>query len=427
MPPPSKLLNKNFFLLWQGQLVSQLGDQAFAIAMLFWLKHATGSATIMGMVLMVSRIPSILLGPLAGTFADRHYRRTIIIVCDVINGIATVGLAMLIYAQPDNTDLIVAALFVASLIGSTAGTFFRPAVSAAIPDIVPPERLAAANSMNQFSMQGAMFFGQGAGGVLFRIFGAPLLFLIDGLTFLFSAVSEMFISIPQTLPEKTKGWRQAIAVFKTDTMEGLRFVWRQPGLRTLFFAAALLNFFFTPIGLLLPFYVEDFLHAQADWFGYIIAAMGAGSMVGFMLAGALKLSGQARSVLMIASLVVLSLNIFQLGVFHITWVALGGMFISGIAAGFFNIGVMTILQITTPTEIRGRVFALLGTLAMGLTPISMGLAGVVTDLVNQNIPLIFMASGGITVVVTLVMATSGAFRRYLAFEPSTTTSEQAGN
>lgn len=418
MQPPSKLLNKNFFLLWQGQLVSQLGDQAFAIALLFWLKHATGSATVMGMVMMVARIPSVLLGPLAGTFADRHNRRLIIILCDIINGVAVTGLALLLFWQPDNTDLIVGALFVVSLISSTAGTFFRPAISAAIPDIVPTEKLAAANSMNQFSMQAATFFGQGAGGVLYRLFGAPLLFLIDGLTFLFSAVSEMFIRIPQTLPEKTKGWRQTLRTFTSDLVEGLHFVWRQPGLRMLFFAAGLLNFFFTPIGILLPFYVEDFLHARPDWFGYIIAAMGAGSMVGFLVAGGLRLVGRTRSVFMLAALTILSLNIGVIGMVHNVWMALGGMFVAGIAAGFFNIGVMTILQLTTPSEIRGRVFGLLGTLATGLTPIAMGLAGIVADLVHQNIPLIFMVSGGITVALSLFMSTSRAFREYLAFEPA---------
>ena len=66
---PTKLLNKNFVLLFQGQLVSQVGTSVYLIAIIFWIKHATGSATIVGLVAMVAMIPSILLGPFGGTFA----------------------------------------------------------------------------------------------------------------------------------------------------------------------------------------------------------------------------------------------------------------------------------------------------------------------------------------------------------------------
>jgi len=64
---PRRLLNKNFFLLWQGQFVSQLGNQAHAIAMMYWLKRATESASVMGLIMMVTMLPGVLLGPFGGT------------------------------------------------------------------------------------------------------------------------------------------------------------------------------------------------------------------------------------------------------------------------------------------------------------------------------------------------------------------------
>jgi hypothetical protein len=78
---------------------------------------------------------------------------------------------------------------------------------------------------------------------------------------------------------------------------------------------------------------------------------------------------------------------------------------------------MTILQITTPSEIRGRVFGLLGTIAAGLMPVGMGLAGVVADMTGNNIPAIFMACGAIVSIVTIIIAMGREFREYLAFEP----------
>jgi len=416
MERPSRLMNKNFFLLWQGQLVSQVGSQAFHIAVMFWIKHATGSATLMGLLMMVGMLPAVFLGPIGGTFADRYSRRKIIIFSDVLNGIAVLCLAGLVFSSWFEVGTTVVFIFAIMVFSSIVSSFFRPAISASIPDIVPEEKVAVANSMNQFSVQLSTFLGQGAGGVLFRILGAPVLFLIDGITYLFSAASETFINIPQVFPEKVKGFGTLFHLFRVDTVEGFRYVWKQAGLRHLFVAAAILNFFGAPFIVLLPFYVEDFLQARPDWYGFLLAGFGVGSMIGYLFAGALKLSGKMRSNIIIFTLVLDSVGFGLLGVILIPIASLILMFLIGALNGFININIVTILQITTPTEMRGRVFGLLGTISAGLMPISMGLTGVVADTVNQNVPLIYIACGGISALLSIVVSLSREFRRFLAYE-----------
>ncbi len=412
-----RLFNRNFFLLWQGQLVSQIGSQAFAIAMMFWIKHATGSATLMGMIMMVSMLPSVILGPLGGAFADRYSRRSIIIFSDLLSGIAVLALAGLMFLAPDTNDLIIVWLFAVSVLVAVVGSFFRPAISASIPDLVPKAKVTAANSLNQFSVQLATFIGQGAGGVLFRLLGAPVLFLVDGLTYLFSALSESFIKIPQTFREKSEERANVFAEFKSDIAEGLHYVWKRTGLRNLLFGAAFLNFFSMPIILLLPFYVEDFLKARPDWYGFILAAFGVGAMLGYLAAGVLRLSGQARSVAMVIVLFCQTLGLGSLGIITIPVVALLAMFLIGIMNGFFNVNIMTVLQISTPSEIRGRVFGLLNTISMGLSPIAMALSGVIADLTNQNIPAIYVTCGIITASLSIPITANKEFRLFLACEP----------
>lgn len=412
-----RLFNRNFFLLWQGQLVSRIGSQAFAIAMMFWIKHATGSATLMGMIMMVSMLPSVILGPLGGAFADRYSRRSIIIFSDLLNGVVVLALAGMMFIAPDEKSVIIVWLFVASIIVAVVGSFFRPAISASIPDLVPKTKVAAANSLNQFSLQLSTFIGQGIGGTLFRLLGAPVLFLVDGLTYLFSAFSESFITIPQTFREKGEAKNSVFAEFKNDIAEGFRYVWKRTGLRTLLLGASFLNFFLTPIILLLPFYVEDFLKARPDWYGFLLASLGVGAMLGYLAAGVLKLPGTARSMTMIVVLFCQTLGLGLLGLITLPWLSLLVMFLFGVMNGFFNVNIMTVLQISTPSEIRGRVFGLLNTISMGLSPIAMALSGVIADLTNQNIPAIYVTCGVITASLSVALALSKEYRLFLACEP----------
>ena len=413
---PVRLFNRNFFLLWQGQFVSQIGSQAYAIAMMLWVKHETGSASLMGLLMMVSMIPFVILGPFAGTFADHFSRRKIIIFSDILSGIPVLSLAFLMFYQPGNSELLIVCLFLVNVALGIIRSFFNPAISASIPDIVPREKVSAANSLNQSSVQISQFVGQGIGGYLFVILGAPLLFLIDGITYLFSAFSESFIRIPQKIPEKSGGGRDKFKQFKSDTMEGFRYVWGHTGIRALFFAAAFINFFAIPIFILLPFYVEDHLKATSDWYGYILAAFGFGTLIGFAIAGGVKISSHIRSKAVISALVLMSFCLPILSILRTPVLALVLMIIIGTFSGFFHINIYTLLQISIPSEMRGRVFGLLITLTGGLTPLSMGLSGIIADLVNQNIPLIYAVSGIITLSLTIITSFSKNFRSFLRSE-----------
>lgn len=413
---PTKLFNRNFFLLWQGQTASRLGNQVFAIALALWIKEATGSATIMGLVLMLSSLPAVILGPIGGTFADRYSRRKIIIFTDVINGVAFVILANLMFFTPDSTQTILIGLFIVSTLNGILASFFSPAISAAIPDLVPAHKLTTANSLSQLSTQVTVFFGQGLGGVLYRLLGAPFLFLINGITYLFSGVSESFITVPQTMPEKVDGWQAQMREFRNDIVDGLRYIWRKGGLRELVLVSALLNFFTAPILLLLPFYVEDFLKVAVDWYGFIIAAYGVGALLGYLAAGVIKTSNSARATLMIVLILLEAVGYSLLAFVKEPYTALALSVIGGFAGGYVTVNITTLLQFTTPGPIRGRVFGLLGTIAGAITPIAMGISGVIADLLDQNIPLIYFACGAIMAALTLLLALSKEFRDYLASE-----------
>lgn len=416
MTTPRRLMNRDFVLLWQGQFVSQLGTQAFVVAMIFWIKRQTDSATMIGLAVMVSTLPAVLLGPIGGTFADRYSRRTIIIAADFLRGAASLALGAVVFLVPERSGLILPCLFATVLLNGATGTFFRPALNAAIPDLVPEKRLTSANSLSRISLDVSTLLGQGVGGVLFRLLGPAFLFLANGLTFVFSGLSECFIRIPQQIPEKSAGWRQAFAEFKRETVTGLRYTWQGKGLRRILFLMPIENFLSTGIAVLFPFYVEDVLAVRPDWYGYLMAGFGGGSAVGALLAGATNLRGKRRSFAFLALSVLAPGTIAALGLASSPWVALGLLFLAGAINGFNLIHILSLLQLSTPSHLRARVLGLFETLSISMTPLAAGVTGIVADLLDRNIRAMFLGCGAGLLLVALALLSSRDVRAFLAYE-----------
>jgi MFS family permease len=99
------------------------------------------------------------------------------------------------------------------------------------------------------------------------------------------------------------------------------------------------------------------------------------------------------------------------------WMSVVLIACAGLAGGVFNVATITLIQLDTADEMRGRMFGLLHTMVGGLTPISMGLTGVVTDLIDQNVPAVFVACGAALIVVSVIMSFSQSFRTFLSTDP----------
>lgn len=416
MDQPTKLFNRNFFLLWQGQFFSRLGVNMYGVAMALFLKHTTGSATLMGMMWMFSGLPIILLGPFAGIVVDRYSRRKILILSDAINAIAVTAFSFYLFKIEQQSNLAIIGLFTIGVILGITGSFFNPAVAAAIPDIVPRSKIAEANSLGQISMQLTAFIGQALGSTMYTLIGAPAVCLINGIGYIYGGVSKLFIRIPQPIQDRKCALKENLGHFKKDLIEGLHFVWHNRGLRTMIYISAITNLFTTPILPLLPFYVEDYLKIGAQWYGFFLGMTGIGALFGFAFAGLVKFSARARGNIMILFIILMSMGYGFLGLVRIPMIALGLAFLGGFMGGYVAVNISVVLQLTTPTEIRGRVMALLTTLMGSLMPIGMGLGGYIGDLLNKNIPLIYASCGAIMAGLTMMVALNRQFRDFLAHE-----------
>ena len=411
---PKRTMNRNFLFLWQGQVVSQIGTQLFQVIVILSLKQATESATLVGLLMMASTVPALLLGPLGGAVVDRYSRRAVLITGDFVRGLALTAIAAVLWFGSHSLVLIVVSLFAYSLLEGSVGAVWQPASMSVVPDLVPKEGLGTANSFIQGSFQICAVVGQAVAGMLFRTVGAPLLMLADAVTYFYAAISDAFIRIPP-LPAKPVT-EEKKASFKSEIMEGLRHIHSRPGMKMLFYTMAFFQLVMVPMLILFPFYVEDYLRAGPQWYGFLLAASGFGTFIGYGLGGALKLSARTASAVTVVVMVVMSLCLTALGFVKGPWVAVWLIAAVGAMDGFIVLKLLTTLQLATPTEIRGRVFGLLMTITRGLSPLAMGLTGFVADMTHRNIPLIYVVCGAVATLLASNVAVRRECRDFLAGE-----------
>jgi predicted MFS family arabinose efflux permease len=215
--------NRDFRLLWLGQVVSQLGDWFDTIALYTLLGKLTAEpGRAIGLLLVSRFLPSFIVGPLSGVIADRFSRRTILIVSDILRALVVLG--FLLVRRPDQVWLVYA-LTVLQLVFST---FFEPAKTAVIPSIVSGRQLVAANAVSSATWSVMLTLGAAFGGVVTGWLGTDAAFILDSLTYLASALLIARVRFPRRPARAKSKLTIAKALGVTDTLEGARYVWQRP-------------------------------------------------------------------------------------------------------------------------------------------------------------------------------------------------------
>lgn len=376
----TKLWNKNFFLLWQGQMVSVLGDVFYLMALNFWMLEITGSTALMGMLSAVTMLPKIILGPFAGVFVDRWDRKKLIVLTDLIRGVIVtfVGIAGVMgFIQ-------VWMVFIVGIISGICAAFFNPAINSSRPDIVPEDKLLKANSVTSLAQSGMDMIGNAVGGVLYVLIGAPYMFLLNGISYLFSAFTEIFITIPKVKREEKE------ITFIEDFKLGIKFLNNFKVYKKMFICSSIINFFGNAgMILLIPYFKEtEFLGTQKYGFAMMVLAMG-------MVFGSILLSikGIKRenkfkvfniSLVSCTTLLLVAIITNNYIVLLLCWLL--GFFFNVIFNTIFSTASMS----TIPSDIRGKVMAITSAISMGLVPIGQLLAGVLGDLMPIRLVLFIM-------------------------------------
>ena len=351
-PAPSMFAvfrRRDFTLLWVSQLVSTAGSSLTDLAAGIFVWRATGSALAVGLTLMVTAIPSLVVGLLAGVYVDRHDRKKIMIWTCLIQAV-TVGLIAVVIGIE---AIALPGLYLLLLTNAGIKQFYDPAHDSLIPEVASDEELAAANSFLSIASFGSTAVGFAGAGLLAGSVGLQWAFILDGASFLFAAGCIALMGrYTMPIPED----EASVAVIVANLKSGMATLFGTPIIRSLFFVGMFMFFSFGLWNvLLLPFTLEV-LGATEFQYGLQEGLTSVGFVVGsfFMARFSSKLPEPAWIVLAMVAMGIC-------GILYGLSTQIGVAILLVMASGFFNspssVSRAVLLQRNTPREMRGRVFS----------------------------------------------------------------------
>ncbi len=398
------LRQRNFALLWTGQLLSQTGDWILRIALPFYVYEVTGSTLATGLMFIVEALPSLLFGSLAGVLVDRWDRRRTMLATDLLRGLL---LLMLFWVQSGAGLWII---YVVAFAEMTLSQLFAPARNALLPLLVKKDDLLQANSLSATSEALNRLVGPSLGGALLGLAGFGSVVLVDAATYFLSATLIYCIAVPPSnIPEPDQGKARAPASSRFQSMrqdwsEGLRQVTHRSPLRGLFLVSAVIFLGQGIISVLLVVFVKEILHGTALEFGWLATAQGAGTLIGGFTVGYASKRVGPKTLIVAGTL---TAGLLFLVVIHSASlpVALGLLAIIGVPVVGLIVSIQTLLQTSVEDAFRGRVFGTYSSMVALATMMGMGAAGTLSNWLGV-LPMLSVGSGlfivaGIVALVSL--------------------------
>jgi MFS family permease len=388
---PSLWRNRNFMLLWTGQLLSAVGSQVSQLAFPLLVLAITHSPAQAGVAGALRGLPFALLCLPAGALVDRWDRRRVMLLCDSGRALALGSIPVALWLN----HLSFLQLCLVALSEGTLMTFFSLAETASLPHVVSKEQLPAATAQNQAIDSSSWTLGPLLGGFLYGL-GRAVPFLLDAISYLCSVLGILFIRVPfqhERPRTEPRIWH--------EIGEGLLWLWRSPLQR--FLALLAFGLVMPAIGFsLLLIVLAQRLHASPLAVGFLFASGGAGSILGVLLTNPLQKRftfGQ--------------MTIGAAWVWAISWLGLAiapNILVLGItnAISFIIVPIYLSIQfsyrlLTIPDQLQGRVQSIYRLLSFGSQPLGMALTGFLIQWIGPTwaVLVLFVPQGLFALAATL--------------------------
>ena len=389
-----KLWNKDFILLLQGNAVSTIGDLMYSVAIGYWVYEQTGSSGLMGIMSSISMFVTMFFSPFCGSIVDKCNRKWVIVGIDTIQGLLMLTVGILAYRNALSVPIV---LF-AALLAAFGSVFYSPAISTLMLDIIPRDDMVRGQSICSSISSTISLVGTAFSGAMVAFLGVPLIVVINGLSNLYAAVTELLIHVPKTVqqgaPVTAKGILQ-------DSRSAIGTIISNRFLRLFVPCALILNLLGAgPLTLVLPFCLEKGF--SVDLYGYLIAVYTVGQLFCVVLLGTLKLKPKVR-------FWVLALG-FSGAVPLLTAAYLSEAFVPmcilAFLGSFLNCAGNTVfnacLMLALPQENRSAILGFINSASVGGTALSAVIYGLLGDVFPLYI--VFALGNAISLVPMLYMS-----------------------
>ena len=406
--------NRNYTLTFLGALVSNVSALLYSFAVSFLiLKLTNNNSLLQGLYLALTGITFVIFSPIGGIISDRLNKVRIMYICDYLRGLVIlIGAILFIFIEENGFRVV--SLFAIGIIGNIIGACFSPASSSLLPLIVKSEQLQQANSYFTLMSSFQSIVGVLLAGVLYSVLKIEVLFIIVGVGYLLSGLSEMLIRYKHEKNEE----RLTLKLFFNDFSSGLKYLKGQKAILSLLFAVIFLNFFMSPIyDNFFPYFVETDL-ANSDYLfkSFITPEMWSAIATVFLAISSIIFSivlsvrptmknpgKKVKLFILLTSIVVVVMALLfyvfvvrnnNVNGFIIT--TLVTMFILGGLLVLINVPISTTMQQKTEPSMLGKVSSILQMMSQGLIPFSTFLAGLVINYFG-SLALLFSCGAGLLI------------------------------
>ena len=386
------LAHRNFRIVWLAALASTIGTWMQSFAQSWLVFELTKSNFYLGLDTFLGQLPILLLMLIGGVIADRHDRRRLLTGSQYVQAFSALTLAVLVWTGLINIWFI----FLLSFISGCGQAFGGPAYQALIPSLVPRRDLPNAIALNSTQFNLSRVLGPVAGGAVLATIGVGACFALNGLSFFIVVIALAALHLPAHVPStKPRALEQ-------ELRSGLHYVREQRIMLILTILAFVTAFLSMPVATLMPTFAASFSPTgdAQQWLWVFMACQGLGAIVGALLVGSLGRMRHMGRALLIGQIL--------LGVFIASFAAsrslplsIALLFVSGICSmAVFSMS-FSLLQLTVPDELRGRVISIYMVALRGGWPLGALITGAVADVFSA--PIVIGVNGAVLVALASAM------------------------
>jgi MFS family permease len=391
------LNNRDYRLYLSGQVLSQIGRWMQSVAQAWLVLELTGSPLQLGLISTLQFTPMLLFSVFSGAVADRFSKRRLLMFTKSVSVAQSLALAALVGAGVVQYWHVALLALLLGLIN----TLDNPTRQSFVSELVREEDVGNAVALSSAGFNSARIVGPAIGGILIARLGFVPAIVINGLGFVFPIAALALMRTPEApRPPRTTTMLEEVS-------EGIAYALRTPLIRLALGMLFVVSLFVFNFNVYVPLLARAVLHQEADGFGFLMASVGLGAVSGALALGAFGRTRPTVPVTLGASAIACA-GIFLMSAVHEFWAGALALFVTGLFSVVVTASCNTILQLTAPSALRGRVMSLYTLVFGGTVPFGAFVVGFVSE--HWGVPMAFLAMGAAGLVGTAALFTGWRLR-----------------